>query len=163
MRTTGRKERVPVDEYTVEHILPQNENLSAAWQSSLGMEWKRVQETYLHTLGNLTLTGYNSEYSDRPFIEKRDMPGGFKMSPLVLNQGLGQLDDWNEDAIKERADRLATIAVEVWKAPSLSPEVLAEYTVEVPSGGYSLADHPYLESGLVQQLFRRVPEGSPRA
>ena len=47
---------------------------------------------WLHTLGNLTLTGYNSEYSDRPFTEKRDMEGGFKQSPLQLNAGLGQLD-----------------------------------------------------------------------
>ena len=69
----GRKERVPVDEYTIEHIMPQNEALPAAWQTELGPEWQRVQETWLHTLGNLTLTGYNSEYSDRPFAEKRDM------------------------------------------------------------------------------------------
>jgi len=55
----GRKEHVPVDEYTIEHILPQNEDLSAEWQADLGPEWRRIQETYLHTLGNLTLTGYN--------------------------------------------------------------------------------------------------------
>ncbi len=71
-----RKERVQVDEYTIEHILPQNENLSRQWQDALGPEWQRVQETWLHTLGNLTLTGYNAEYSDRPFVEKRDMKGG---------------------------------------------------------------------------------------
>src|SRR5207253_10880297 len=78
----GRKERVAVEEYTIEHILPQNENLSAKWREALGPEWKRIQETWLHTLGNLTLTGYNSEYSDRPFTEKRDMQKGFKESPL---------------------------------------------------------------------------------
>ena len=96
-----------MDEYTIEHILPQNPNLSAAWKQALGPEWERVQQTWLHTLGNLTLTGYNSEYSDRPFAEKRDMKGGFKESPLKLNAGLGQLDAWNEDAIQERAGRLA--------------------------------------------------------
>ena len=84
----GRKERVPVDEYTIEHILPQNENLSAKWREALGSEWQRVQASWLHTLGNLTLTGYNGEYSDRPFAEKRDMSGGFKESPLRLNEGL---------------------------------------------------------------------------
>ena len=63
----GRKERVPVDEYTIEHIMPQNEVLSADWKKALGSEWERVHQTWLHTLGNLTLTGYNSEYSDRPF------------------------------------------------------------------------------------------------
>jgi len=85
----GHKERVAVDDYTIEHILPQNENLSKTWKDALGSDWERVRETYLHTLGNLTLTGYNSEYSDRPFPEKRDMPGGFRESPLKLNQGLG--------------------------------------------------------------------------
>lgn len=59
----GRKERVPVDEYTIEHILPQNENLSSKWRESLGPDWQRVQENWLHTLGNLTLTGYNAEYT----------------------------------------------------------------------------------------------------
>ena len=92
----GRKERVPVDEYTIEHILPQNPDLSAAWKQALGAEWERVQQQWLHTLGNLTLTGYNAEYSDRPFAEKRDMKGGLAESPLKLNAGLGQLDAWNE-------------------------------------------------------------------
>ncbi len=85
LENQGRKERVAVDEYTIEHILPQNENLSSAWKFELGAEWERIRQTWLHTLGNLTLTGYNSEYSDRPFTEKRDMDGGFKESPLKLN------------------------------------------------------------------------------
>ena len=101
LENDGRKERVPVDEYTIEHILPQNENLSAKWRDELGPEWQRVQETWLHTLGNLTLTGYNAEYSDRPFSEKRDMKGGFRESPLKLNEGLSSLDKWDEAAIKE--------------------------------------------------------------
>ena len=78
----GRKERVNVEEYTIEHIMPQNENLSAAWRADLGPAWQTVHTQYLHTLGNLTLTGYNAELSDRPFIEKREMTGGFAESPL---------------------------------------------------------------------------------
>ena len=117
----GRKERVAVDEYTIEHILPQNENLSPKWREALGADWQRVQQTWLHTLGNLTLTAYNSDYSDRPFAEKRDMPDapekGLKQSPLKLNQGLGVLETWNEDAIKARAGKLADLAVSVWSAP----------------------------------------------
>ena len=58
--------------------MPQNENLSLPWRTALGPDWKRVHQTWLHSLGNLTLTGYNSEYSDRPFSEKRDMIGGFR-------------------------------------------------------------------------------------
>ena len=139
----GRKERVPVDEYTIEHILPQNENLSAKWREALGPEWQRVQETWLHTLGNLTLTGYNAEYSDRPFDDKRDMQGGFKQSPLRLNEGLGALQTWNEAAIQARAQRLAEQAASVWRAPSLPAEVLAAYRQPSPaSTSYDLTNHP---------------------
>ena len=141
----GRKERVPVDEYTIEHILPQNENLSAKWREALGPEWQRVQETWLHTLGNLTLTGYNAEYSDRPFDDKRDMQGGFKQSPLRLNEGLGALQTWNEAAIQTRAQRLAEQAASVWRAPSLPAEVLAAYRQPSPaSTSYDLTNHPQL-------------------
>ena len=109
----GRKERVPVDEYTIEHIMPQNEDLSEEWRGDLGPDWKRVHDTWLHTLGNLTLTGYNSEYSDHPFHKKRDMEGGFRDSPLRLNEGLGGLSTWNEEQIEERATRLSGQAVGV--------------------------------------------------
>ena len=141
----GRKEPVLVDEYTIEHILPQNEKLSPAWRSVLGEEWKTVQETWLHTLGNLTLTGYNSEYSDRPFEEKRDMEGGFSKSPLKLNESLRQLPAWDEAAIKARADLLANQALEVWKAPSMGEEGLERYRPEVTTdAGYSIGDHAHL-------------------
>lgn len=140
-----RKERVPVDEYTIEHILPQNENLSQQWQVALGPEWQRVQEAWLHTLGNLTLTGYNAEYSDRPFVEKRDMKSGFKESPLRVNKGLGMLEIWDEDAIKARAERLAKIAECVWVAPSLPAEVLDVYRPKVGKAkAYAIDDHPHL-------------------
>ena len=144
----GRKERIPVDEYTIEHILPQNENLSAKWRDELGPEWHRVQESWLHTLGNLTLTGYNAEYSDRPFPEKRDMKGGFRQSPLKLNEGLSGLDQWDEAAIKNRAKRLAAVATGVWAVPSLRAEVLELYrTRGEKAAGYTIDDHPQLAMG----------------
>jgi len=150
----GRKEHVPVDEYTIEHILPQNEQLSPAWRSALGPEWQRIQQTWLHTLGNLTLTGYNSEYSDRPFAEKRDMEKGFKQSPLKLNDGLGQLDHWNEEAIKTRAGKLAGLATQVWAGPKLDAAVLAAYQPrKVSSESYSIQDHPNLLAPSVRPLF----------
>ncbi|AKB57811.1 GmrSD restriction endonuclease domain-containing protein [Methanosarcina barkeri] len=149
----GRKERVQVDEYTIEHIMPQNENLSTAWKTELGTEWKRIHETWLHTLGNLTLTGYNSEYSDRSFTEKRDMPGGFKESPLKLNKGLGQLDQWNEETIKERASRLAEIALNVWAMPKLATDTFEAYRPKATASGYTIEDHPYLLTGTVHELF----------
>ncbi|WP_017305920.1 DUF262 domain-containing protein [Spirulina subsalsa] len=117
-----RKERVAVDEYTIEHIMPQNANLSPAWRASLGLDWQRIHKTYLHTLGNLTLTAYNSRYSDKSFPEKRDMEKGFKESPLKLNQGLGQIKQWDENAICQRADRLSQMALDVWIAPKLESD-----------------------------------------
>lgn len=154
----GRKERVPVDEYTIEHILPQNENLSGKWREALGEEWQRVQETWLHTLGNLTLTAYNSDYSDRTFSEKRDMPDapekGLKQSPLKLNQGLGSIDTWNEEAIKTRAGKLAEIAVGIWIAPALTKEILDRYRPSVVIGtAYSIDDHPNLLTAAMRPLF----------
>jgi uncharacterized protein with ParB-like and HNH nuclease domain/predicted transport protein len=144
----GRKERVPVDEYTIEHILPQNVNLPKEWRECLGVEWRRVQEIWLHTLGNLTLTRYNAEYSDRPFTEKRDMKGGFKTSPLWLNEGLGELAIWDEAAIQKRAKRLAAQAIVTWAAPSLPADVLEGYRPKVErAAGYTLADHLHLGGG----------------
>lgn len=150
----GRRERVVVDEYTIEHIMPQNENLPAAWKADLGADWERVHQTWLHTLGNLTLTGYNSEYSDRQFKAKRDMEGGFKVSPLKLNAGLGQLDTWNEGTIKTRAGKLAESAADVWPSPKLSEATLVTYRRGgVTSTGYTIADHPQLLTPAMNGLF----------
>lgn len=151
----GRKERVMVQDYTIEHIMPQNANLSAAWQQSLGEDWARVQEQYLHTLGNLTLTGYNSEYSDRPFAEKRDMEGGFAQSPLKLNEGLGSCADWNEQEIIKRASRLAERAIRIWDAPRLADDVLDSFRAKPAAStpAYTIKDHPNLAAGPVRTLF----------
>lgn len=152
----GRKERVDVESYTIEHILPQNPSLSLTWQTMLGPEWKELQARYLHTLGNLTLTGYNSELSDRSFAEKRDMPGGFADSPLRLNRGLGKLEKWDEAAIINRAKELGTLATTVWGSPILEKTVLATYKkTEIAVGrSYALADHPYLV-GPMSELFEQ--------
>jgi uncharacterized protein with ParB-like and HNH nuclease domain len=115
-----RKELVNVEKYTIEHIMPQNPNLSLEWQTDLGEQWKEIRAKYLHTIGNLTLTGYNPELSDRPFIEKRDKKdGGFADSPLRLNRGLQHLKQWNETEINKRAELLADMAVKVWSSPCM--------------------------------------------
>lgn len=114
------KELVDPENYTIEHILPQNPKLSDEWQAELGDDWKEIQAKYLHTIGNLTLTAYNSEYGDRPFQEKRDMEGGFKISPLYLNHGLAQLEHWRETEIKDRAAELAAWAVQIWASPAVA-------------------------------------------
>jgi len=151
----GRKERVHVDDYTIEHILPQDPNLSAKWRSELGPEAEQVQERWLHTLGNLTLTGYNSEYSNRAFSEKRDMKDGFKHSPLRVNEGLGATEAWNEEAIQARAAKLAKEAAKVWAAPILTDVELASLNVvkDVPTTGYTIQDHHHLAGGHSRELF----------
>jgi uncharacterized protein with ParB-like and HNH nuclease domain/predicted transport protein len=150
----GRKERVPVQDYTIEHIMPQNNELNTQWREDLGADWQTVQEQYLHTLGNLTLTGYNSEYSDRSFAQKRDMEGGFKQSPLKLNKGLGAFEVWNESAIKTRAKILADEAAKIWSAPAIPEDVISTYkSVPAEAARYTIADHPHLQGGKPLELF----------
>ena len=145
-----RKELVSMIDYSIEHIMPQNENLSEEWKNDLGAEWQRIHDTLLHTLGNLTLTGYNSEYSDRPFAEKRDMEGGFRTSPIRLNEGIGSLPHWNEQAIHDRACRLSNLATKVWEYPYLPEATLALYrkssSHRLPAT-YSIEDQPHLAPG----------------
>ncbi len=133
-----------IEDYTIEHILPQNEKLSTEWREALGEDWQDVQQQYLHTLGNLTLTGYNSEYSDHPFATKRDMEGGFKDSPLRLNKGLGQLETWDANEIQKRAGRLADDALQIWPRPSLPEDVIATFQVQRAQSDFSIEDHPHL-------------------
>lgn len=149
-----RKERVPVDEYTIEHILPQNENLSDEWKSELGTEWERIQDEYLHTLGNLTLTGYNSEYSDKPFTEKKNMKGGFIESPLRLNKEVAEKDHWAEEDIISRAELLSEQAVKVWLSPELSKDIIDEYKpAKEVATEYNMDDHPHLAAEPMGSLF----------
>ena len=159
MENHDRKE-CAVDEYTIEHILPQNEDLALDWQQALGPNWREVQEKWLHTLGNLTLTGYNSEYGDRPFHEKRDMEGGFKDSPLRLNRELRSVHVWNEDAIKRRAEHLAQMAVKVWTRPApQTTTVGASSSRKQHSARYTLAEHRHLDAGgPMLALFNRFRE-----
>ncbi|GAA9389654.1 DUF262 and DUF1524 domain-containing protein [Helicobacter pylori] len=117
-----RKERVYTHEYTIEHIMPKK--LDEKWKKDLGQDHERIHTQYLHTIGNLTLTGYNSEYSNRSFQEKRYMEKGFKQSPLRLNQSLKDLESFGEKEIKKRANDLADLALKIWTYPKLDAEML---------------------------------------
>jgi len=144
----GRKEMVTVGDYTIEHIMPQNQNLSTEWQKGLGPDWKNVHQKFLHTLGNLTLTAYNSEYSDHSFYEKKTHEKGFARSPLKLNENLGQVSVWNQEAIEARADSLMKLANEVWPRPDLPIEVLKGY-VNKPKvqSVNTIEDYGFLKEG----------------
>ncbi|WP_411155711.1 GmrSD restriction endonuclease domain-containing protein [Helicobacter pylori] len=119
------KEPVDTQECNTEHIMPQT--LTLEWQRDLGENFEAIHEKYLHTIGNLTLTGYNSEYSNKPFQEKRDMEKGFKQSPLRLNQSLKNLESFGEKEIEERANDLADWALKIWTYPKLEAETLEKY------------------------------------
>lgn len=157
----NRKEFVNVNEYTIEHIMPQNQELPTAWQSMLGANWKQVHATYLHTLGNLTLTGYNSELSDRPFAEKKAIEGGFDQSPIKLNSFLQKVNEWNEENISKRAAQLASLTKIIWKAPALSDDVLNKYLPkeEKEASVYSIDNYEYLKGDMLdlyQVLRKRI-------
>lgn len=127
------KEKLETDDLSIEHIMPQNKNLSTAWQKMLGEEeWKEVQEHYLHTLGNLTLTGYNSELGDLPFAEKKRKINDVSSKVVVLYEDVKSCDLWNATAIEARADRLAAI-------------ILKLFPIELPSVSISFADPRYQE------------------
>jgi uncharacterized protein with ParB-like and HNH nuclease domain/predicted transport protein len=156
----NRKELPVLEDYSIEHILPQNQELNSWWQEALGENWKEIQSKYLHTIGNLTLTRYNSEFSDRSFIEKRDLPeGGFKTSPLALNQGLGALTTWNLNTIQERANQLAEKALKVWSSPDVDEaelkRVLSKEKTSVKTL-YTYVDHKNLQSPAVRELFEAL-------
>ncbi|GAA8125676.1 DUF262 and DUF1524 domain-containing protein [Helicobacter pylori] len=119
------KEPVNTKECTIEHIMPQE--LTEEWERDLGGNFQAIHDKYLHTIGNLTLTGYNPEYSNKSFQEKRDMEKGFKQSPLKLNQSLKDLESFGEEEIKKRANDLADWALKIWTYPNLDAETLEKY------------------------------------
>ncbi|WP_024422072.1 DUF262 and DUF1524 domain-containing protein [Helicobacter pylori] len=120
-----RKERVYTHEYTKEHIMPQK--LTEEWEKDLGENFQEIHDKYLHTIGNLTLTGYNDKYSNKSFQEKQGMEKGFKDSPLRLNQGLRDLESFGEEEIKKRANDLADLALKIWTYPKLDAETLEKH------------------------------------
>ena len=106
------------DQITIEHIMPQT--LSDKWKAALGDDWERIHEQYLHTMANLTLTGYNSQYSNLPFVEKRDMEKGFNDSAFRLNNDVKTCDKWTEDELIQRQGTLFNVALKLWPMPSTS-------------------------------------------
>jgi uncharacterized protein with ParB-like and HNH nuclease domain len=129
LENAGRKEPVRISEqdYTVEHILPQNPDLGSEWKQMLGSDWKAIRERWLHTLGNLTLTAYNAELGDRPFAKKVTMKGGFADTPIRLSRGLATLDSWDATAIDTRGTQLAKQALALWKTIEAPEELLERY------------------------------------
>lgn len=101
---------------TVEHIMPQT--LSPQWRHELGEEADdEVHAAYVNTIGNLTLTGYNSQYSNNPFADKRDRENGFRDSGLRLSRAVALCDRWGIREIEERRERLWSRFLKLWPMP----------------------------------------------
>ena len=114
LENDGSKEPTDTSNYSIEHIMPQNEKLPAEWREMLGADWADIQRQWLHRLGNLTLTGYNSRYSDRPFAEKKTISGGFEESSVRLNKYVRKQVQWASAQMKARGERLARRALSIW-------------------------------------------------
>jgi len=143
------KEPLNVEDYTIEHIMPQK--LDDDWINSLGENYEEIHEKFLHTIGNLTLTCYNSELSNKPFIEKRDMKGGFKDSHFRLNSCLRGLDSWNREKIIDRAEKLINLGLKIWKYPKVSSvPTLDDFTQ------YTLEDFENLKQEPTKSLFEKL-------
>ncbi|WRC52193.1 DUF262 and DUF1524 domain-containing protein [Helicobacter pylori] len=135
------KEPVNTQECTIEHIMPQT--LTEEWKRDLGGNFQAIHDKYLHTIGNLTLTGYNKEYSNNSFQEKRDMEKGFKQSPLKLNQSLKDLEVFGEKEIEKRANDLADWALKIWTYPKLDAETLEKYKPKKEKKAYDLSSYKF--------------------
>jgi hypothetical protein len=120
------KEKIISKNVTIEHIMPQNKQPPKCWQDDLGNDWESIQAKYLHTLGNLTITELNSEMSDKCIQEKVKIC--FKSTPYKLSDDLRGLEHWNKEKIKKRSDRLADLALKIWKYPDLSQDTLSKYS-----------------------------------
>ncbi|MDE2805352.1 MAG: DUF262 domain-containing protein [Gemmatimonadota bacterium] len=119
------KERTDTQLHSIEHIMPQTDDLSRDWRDMLGRDdWRTVQMEWLHRLGNLTLTRYNSEYSDRSFEYKKTCKGGFEESAVRLNKFVRNQNVWTSVQMKERGDRLAGRAVDIWPDLQVAPELI---------------------------------------
>ncbi|MGL2471402.1 GmrSD restriction endonuclease domain-containing protein [Helicobacter pylori] len=143
------KEPVNTKECTIEHIMPQT--LTEKWERDLGGNFQAIHDKYLHTIGNLTLTGYNPEYSNKSFQEKQGMEGGFKQSPLRLNQGLKDLESFDEKQIEKRANVLADWALKIWTYPKLDAETLEKYKSKKEKKAYDLSSYKF--SSHSRELF----------
>ncbi len=102
-------------EYSVEHIMPQH--LTPEWIKALGGDYEQIHEEWLHRISNLTLTAYNSKYSNSSFHEKKNMENGFAESGIRLNQYIARNDNWALPELEARSGHLMDKALSIWMYP----------------------------------------------
>lgn len=150
----NNKAPINIENYTIEHIMPQTKNLSNVWKKELGKNYETVQKKYLHTIGNLTLTAYNSEMSNKSFSEKMEMNGGFKESALRLNSYVVKQNEWNEKIIKERASILVEKALLIWKYPIIERNILIKYKNDDKQQMYGIDSYDFNKA--TKMLFDKL-------
>lgn len=136
---------------TIEHIMPQT--LSDKWKAALGPDWERIHQQYLHTMANLTLTGYNSQYSNLTFLEKRDMDKGFKESAFRLNNYVKSCDQWTETELKKRQKDLLDVFMNLWPMPATTFEPIRQ---EAESASLDEEDYEFTGKKLQAYLLHGV-------
>ena len=107
------KEHIDVSNLTIEHILPQKEN-AAVWRKEIGEDYDSVYDLYLHTLGNLTITGHNSELGTKSFNDKKKIIKD-NSKANILNKDVLSVDRWNKTSILNRANNLIDILLDEFK------------------------------------------------
>ncbi|MDQ2843949.1 MAG: DUF262 domain-containing protein [Acidobacteriota bacterium] len=110
-------ETVSFAETSIEHVLPQT--LTAEWQQTLGQAATSIQGEWLHTIGNLTITGYNPALSNKPYVEKRAI---FGLSHFELNRFFADCENWDAAQIHRRAESLFAKALEIWPHPPVAAD-----------------------------------------
>lgn len=135
--TIDTLDRIESGELSIEHVLPQKP--SDGWRKAIGPDYEAVSEEWTNRLGNLTLTAYNSEYSNRTYSEKRSMKGGFLESGLKLNQYMKEHENWTAAEMSERNELLAK------RFLTVLPELTTSY---VPDAKVSGSEHMPTEDGV---------------
>lgn len=106
---------------SIEHIMPQT--LSRTWKREIGANAEDIHEIWLNRLANLTLTGYNATYSNKPFSEKKSCENGFANSPLNINRHVASYEIWGHTALQERQQWLIAHILRTW--PALTSSLLS--------------------------------------
>ena len=104
--------------YSIEHIMPQH--LTPVWVKELGEDYLQIHGIWLHRMANLTLTAYNSKYSNSSFADKKTMKDGYLQSGIRMNQRIAQKEKWGLAELEERSQYLIKQALEIWPTPVTS-------------------------------------------
>lgn len=158
---------------TIEHIMPQT--LNGDWKAMLGDNFEEIQDKYLHTFANLTLTGINSELSNKPFEIKRDgkiigneVYPGYKNSKYRLTKSVTSCDKWTEIELQNRCNEIVATFLRLYPLPQTTfkplPKPVDEVSLEdetfTPTNrqlkGFRLYDNEYSETTWKDMLLRVV-------